>query len=61
MMMNASAVKKAGSLDVNKVIKAFEGLEWKGPLGTLVMRAKDHQAIAPMVIGFGKYQRNLNL
>ncbi len=51
MMMYASAVEKAGSLDTKKVIKAFEGLEWQGPNGTVIMRAKDHQAIAPMVIG----------
>ena len=51
MMMYAEAVKKAGSLDVEKMIKAFEGLKWEGPAGTVTMRAKDHQAIQPMVIG----------
>ena len=51
MMMYAAAVEKAGSLDVEKIIKAFEGLKWEGPVGTVTMRAKDHQAIAPMVIG----------
>ncbi len=51
MMMYVEAVKKAGSLDVEKVIKAFEGLTWEGPAGTVTMRAKDHQAIQPMVIG----------
>ena len=51
MMMYAEAVKKAGSLDVEKMIKAFEGLKWEGPVGPVTMRAKDHQAIQPMVIG----------
>ena len=50
MMLYAEAVKKAGSLDVNKVIQAFEGMKWNGPAGTLTMRAKDHQAIQPMII-----------
>ncbi len=50
-MMYAEAVKKAESLDVEKVIKAFEGLKWEGPAGTVTMRAKDHQAVQPMVIG----------
>jgi len=51
MMMYAKAVNKAGSLDIEKVIKTFEGLTWEGPVGTVTMRAKDHQAIQPMVIG----------
>jgi branched-chain amino acid transport system substrate-binding protein len=51
LMMYAEAVKKAGSLDVDKVIKAFEGLKWNGPTGTVTVRAKDHQAFQPMVIG----------
>jgi branched-chain amino acid transport system substrate-binding protein len=50
MMMYAEAVKKAGSLDVEKMIKAFEGLKWEGPAGTVTMRAKDHQAIQPIFI-----------
>ena len=50
-MMYVEAVNKAGSLDVEKVIKAFEGLTWEGPAGTVTMRAKDHQAVQPMVIG----------
>jgi branched-chain amino acid transport system substrate-binding protein len=50
MMMYAEAVKKAGSLDTDKVIQAFEGLKWNGPTGTVTMRAKDHQAIQPMII-----------
>ena len=33
MMMYAEAVKKAGTTDTDKVIKAFEGLQWEGPQG----------------------------
>jgi len=50
VMMYAEAVKKAGSLDVDKIIKSFETLKWNGPTGTVTMRAKDHQAFQPMVI-----------
>jgi ABC-type branched-subunit amino acid transport system substrate-binding protein len=50
MMLYAEAVKKAGSIDTDKVIQALEGMKWNGPAGTVTMRAKDHQAIQPMVI-----------
>jgi len=50
MTMYAEAVKKAGSVNVDKVIKAFEGLKWNGPTGTVTMRAKDHQLMQPMVV-----------
>jgi branched-chain amino acid transport system substrate-binding protein len=45
----AEAVKKAGSIDTAKVIKAFEGMTWNGPTGTVTMRAQDHQIMQPMV------------
>jgi branched-chain amino acid transport system substrate-binding protein len=45
----AEAVKKAGSIDTDKVIKAFEGMKWNGPTGTVTMRAKDHQLMQPML------------
>ncbi len=51
MVLYAEAVKKAGSLDVEKIIKAFEGLKWNGPTGTVTMRAKDHQLMQPMCVG----------
>ncbi|MGA2466074.1 MAG: ABC transporter substrate-binding protein, partial [Thermodesulfobacteriota bacterium] len=51
MMLYAEAVKKAGSLDVDKIIKAFEGMKWNGPTGTVTMRAKDHQLMQPMIVG----------
>jgi branched-chain amino acid transport system substrate-binding protein len=47
-MMWAEAVKKAGSTDVNAVRKAWEGLTYKGPAGTWVMRGCDHQVQQPV-------------
>jgi branched-chain amino acid transport system substrate-binding protein len=49
--MFAEAVKKAESMDTDKIIKAFEGLQWEGPIGTLTMRKEDHQNLTPVVIG----------
>ena len=51
IMMYAAAVRKAGSFDTQKVIKAWEGLEWDGPYGKVLMRAQDHQAILPLYVG----------
>ncbi len=48
--MFIEAVKKAGSFDTDKVIKAFENLTWEGPIGPITMRAQDHQAQTPVVI-----------
>ncbi len=45
----AEAVKKAGSIDTDKVIKAFEGMKWNGPTGPVTMRAQDHQLMQPMI------------
>lgn len=50
-MFWAEAVKKAGSTDVEKVIKAWEGLTYNGPAGPWTMRACDHQAQVPYWIG----------
>lgn len=46
-MFWAEAVKKAGSTDVDAVIKAWEGLTYDGPAGEWTMRACDHQAQVP--------------
>jgi branched-chain amino acid transport system substrate-binding protein len=46
-MFWAEAVKKAGSIDVPAVIKAWEGLTYDGPAGVWTMRACDHQAQVP--------------
>lgn len=48
--MFIDAVKKAGSFDTDKIIKAFENMKWEGPIGTITMRAQDHQAQTPAVI-----------
>ncbi len=42
------AVKKAGSFDTEKIIKAWEGLEVEGITGKMKMRAEDHQMLMPM-------------
>jgi branched-chain amino acid transport system substrate-binding protein len=49
-MFWAEALKKAGKDDVGAVIKAWEGLSYKGTGGTMVMRACDHQAQVPIWI-----------
>lgn len=46
-MFWAEAVKKAGSTDVDAVIKAWEGLTYDGPAGLWTMRACDHQGQVP--------------
>lgn len=46
-MFWAEAVKKAGKLDVEAVINAWEGLTYDGPAGLWTMRACDHQAQVP--------------
>jgi branched-chain amino acid transport system substrate-binding protein len=46
-MFWAEAVKKAGTTDVNAVIKAWEGLSYDGPVGVWTMRECDHQAQVP--------------
>jgi branched-chain amino acid transport system substrate-binding protein len=43
-------MKKAGSEDVDAVIKAWEGLSYNGPAGTWTMRAYDHQVQMPVWI-----------
>ena len=47
-MFWAEAVKKAGTTDVNAVIKAWEGLTYDGPAGLWTMRACDHQTQMPL-------------
>jgi branched-chain amino acid transport system substrate-binding protein len=50
-MFWAEAVKKAGTVDTEAVIKAWDGLEFDGPAGMWVMRACDHQAQVPYWFG----------
>ena len=46
----AKAIEKAGSTDVDKVIAAWEGLEYDSIAGKMTMRACDHQNQAPIWI-----------
>lgn len=48
IMFWAEAVKKAGTFEVDDIIKAWEGLSWEGPTGRMTMRACDHQAQVPV-------------
>ena len=43
----AEAIKKAGSIDADKVIKAWEGMSFDGLCGKVTMRACDHQIQTP--------------
>ena len=47
-MFWAEAVSKAGSLKVDEVIEAWEGLTYDGPAGKWTMRAFDHQTLLPI-------------
>ncbi len=44
------AVRKAGKLDTDAIINAWEGMSWNGPMGTIVMRPEDHQAMIPLYV-----------
>lgn len=50
-MFWAAAVKKAGTTDVNAVIKAWEGLTFESLAGEIYMRPCDHQVQCPVWIG----------
>ena len=39
----AEAIKKAGSLEADKLIKTFEGMTFEGPTGKMTIRPCDHQ------------------
>lgn len=45
------ALEEAGEVDSEKFIAALEGLEADSPIGTLKMRAEDHQVMLPMYWG----------
>ena len=54
--MYAQAVTETGSFEVEKIIKAFEGLSTEGlskegPAGPLTIRLEDHQIQTPVAIG----------
>ena len=47
LMGLAAAVKKANSVGSDKVIKAWERMQWESPMGKLTMRPCDHSALTP--------------
>lgn len=50
--MTFAAVEKAGSLDPDKIIAAYEGFQWNSPVGSMwTMRKCDHQVVLPMYGG----------
>ena len=50
-MFLTKAIRKAGSVDTNKVIKALEGLTIQTAIGPIRMRSCDHQAVTPAFWG----------
>jgi len=46
-----AAAEKAGSVDPDKFIKAFEGFSYQTPVGLWTMRTCDHQLMMPMFGG----------
>jgi len=50
-MFLADVIAKAGSTKAEDIIKIWEGRSHEGLIGPMVMRACDHQVIAPMAIG----------
>ena len=47
----AAGIKKAGSTDTEKMIKAFEGLQFDTPFGKSSFRAIDHQSTMGAYVG----------
>jgi branched-chain amino acid transport system substrate-binding protein len=47
----AEAIKKAGSLDTDKVIAALEGLTIDAPRGKSTLRKEDHQLFVDFMVG----------
>ncbi|MDQ7849711.1 MAG: ABC transporter substrate-binding protein [Armatimonadota bacterium] len=56
----AEAIRKARSLDREKIIDALEGLRIRSPVGEVEMRACDHQVIYPIIAGVTKKNLQLN-
>lgn len=51
VMTAAEAIRKAGSLDTEKLVKAMQGLEVDTPFGRITYRALDHQSTMGMYVG----------
>ena len=54
----ANSYRKAGKVDKEKFIDALEGMRLKSPIGTLEVRACDHQIVLPMFFGVTKKSPN---
>ena len=50
IQMLGAAMTKSGSDDPAKVARALEGMHSTGPTGEILMRAEDHQLIAPIYV-----------
>lgn len=48
--MLANAMEKSKSVDPVDIAFALEGMKWQTPSGELLMRADNHQAVAPQII-----------
>ena len=51
VMSAADAIKKAGSLDMEKLVAAMKGLQVETPLGKITYRAQDHQSTMGAYVG----------
>ena len=51
-------MKKAGSLDKEKVIAALEGLTIDSPRGKATLRKEDHQLFADYMVGETGFDKN---
>jgi branched-chain amino acid transport system substrate-binding protein len=47
----AQAAQVAGSTDKEAIVKALEGLSVNSPVGTIAIRAEDHQGISDLIAG----------
>ena len=50
-MSAVAAIKKAGSLDQEKLVRAMENLQVGTPFGTVTYRALDHQSTMGAYVG----------
>jgi branched-chain amino acid transport system substrate-binding protein len=57
----AEAIRKAGSLDTEKVIAALEGLTIDAPRGKATLRKEDHQLYADYMVGEIGWDKNYDI
>jgi branched-chain amino acid transport system substrate-binding protein len=51
MMSIAAAVRRAGSVETEKLVEAFRGVQVDTPFGRIAYRASDHQATMGAFVG----------